>query len=458
MELYLPPRLHCDPLPQTVFLCNLEKKRACELELIGAFQINCDVKMADHNPSPLDGSVLYNQENHISEQIWKGKERGPLRAIPVTARKIHGSYMKGSGSSSDRQIKLKWIRDNFTAAPKTRIKDHDKRRTRAYLFSLVAAQIVPSSGGSGAARKPIRGKRNKGKDEEASSKTLTGPLQLLQIWAYSCIRIGRPISEPRDWKVKIQFPLCKMWARRLRNHHHLTSILEAHTQLDSQTANEFVWTPYNDFKGLSKFVNKTDKALFTLSTILINFWVAKRHCTKRDQSQWEDLISVMRKKVSGLKAACAAGFENYTLDDSVHNQPDDERMKKQKLDVRIEEKVHSPPSVNVDQSFLIPKLPQCYTSQHGKALRSLDRDEKLYLLCIVVDPENMRKLLGNSWIDNFAMDFWLDSLKEKFPYAHMFATYLSMLWINDRLSQLGWGGPITMGHSIHGLPTTNELR
>eukprot|EP00268_Persea_americana_P032259 TRINITY_DN3166_c0_g1_i11.p1 TRINITY_DN3166_c0_g1~~TRINITY_DN3166_c0_g1_i11.p1 ORF type:complete len:186 (-),score=18.47 TRINITY_DN3166_c0_g1_i11:689-1246(-) len=81
----------------------------------------------------------------------------------------------------------------------------------------------------------------------------------------------------------------------------------------------------------------------------------------------------MRKKVSGLKAACAAGFENYTLDDSVHNQPDDERMKKQKLDVRIEEKVHSPPSVNVDQSFLIPKLPQCYTSQHGKALRSLDR-------------------------------------------------------------------------------------
>ncbi|KAJ8628710.1 hypothetical protein MRB53_022033 [Persea americana] len=104
----------------------------------------------------------------------------------------------------------------------------------------------------------------------------------------------------------------------------------------------------------------------------------------QDQRQWEDLMSVMRQKVSGLKATCAAGFENYTLDDSVHNQPDDERMKKQKLD----------------------------------------------------------KLLGNSWIDNFAMDFWLDSLKEKFPYAHMFATYLSMLWINDRLSQLGWGDPL----------------
>ena len=112
------------------------------------------------------------------------------------------------------QIKLKWIRDNFVATPKTRIKDHDKRRTRAYLFSLVAAQIVPSSGGSGAAYilelfrkfekyawgsaclanlyrslakvttvskvgKPIRGKRNEGKGEEASSKTLTMPLQLL---------------------------------------------------------------------------------------------------------------------------------------------------------------------------------------------------------------------------------------------------------------------------------------
>lgn len=38
-------------------------------------------------------------------------------------------------------------------------------------------------------------------------------------------------------------------------------------------------------------------------------------------------MSVMRHKVSGLKDACAAGFENYTLDDLVHNQPDDERMK-----------------------------------------------------------------------------------------------------------------------------------
>lgn len=34
---------------------------------------------------------------------------------------------------------LKWIRDNFFTAPKTHIKDHDQRRTRAYLFCLVAA-------------------------------------------------------------------------------------------------------------------------------------------------------------------------------------------------------------------------------------------------------------------------------------------------------------------------------
>lgn len=35
----------------------------------------------------------------------------------------------------------------------------------------------------------------------------------------------------------------------------------------------------------------------------------------------------MGHKVSGSNAACAARFENYTHDDSIHNYPDNERMK-----------------------------------------------------------------------------------------------------------------------------------
>lgn len=29
--------------------------------------------MTDFNPGPLDGSVLYDQDNHISSEIWNGK-------------------------------------------------------------------------------------------------------------------------------------------------------------------------------------------------------------------------------------------------------------------------------------------------------------------------------------------------------------------------------------------------
>lgn len=46
----------------------------------------------------------------------------------------------------------------------------------------------------------------------------------------------------------------------------------------------------------------------------------------RDQSQWENLMSVIRQKVSGLRAACAVDFENYTLNDLVCNHPNDEGM------------------------------------------------------------------------------------------------------------------------------------
>ena len=46
-----------------------------------------------------------------------------------------------------------------------------------------------------------------------------------------------------------------------------------------------------------------------------------------DQSQWENLMSVTCHKVSGSNAACAAEFENYTPDDSIHNHPDNEWVK-----------------------------------------------------------------------------------------------------------------------------------
>ncbi|KAJ8630546.1 hypothetical protein MRB53_023869 [Persea americana] len=40
--------------------------------------------MENLQPGPLDNSILYDQESHISKRVWHGKEAGPLRCIPTS--------------------------------------------------------------------------------------------------------------------------------------------------------------------------------------------------------------------------------------------------------------------------------------------------------------------------------------------------------------------------------------
>ena len=46
------------------------------------------------------------------------------------------------------QIKFTWFRENFGQMPKNRPRDQDVRRTRAFLFCLVASQIYWTSSGT----------------------------------------------------------------------------------------------------------------------------------------------------------------------------------------------------------------------------------------------------------------------------------------------------------------------
>lgn len=38
------------------------------------------------NPGPIDDSVLYDQEKHVSSAVWEGQERGALRCHEHTSK------------------------------------------------------------------------------------------------------------------------------------------------------------------------------------------------------------------------------------------------------------------------------------------------------------------------------------------------------------------------------------
>ncbi|XXG46971.1 hypothetical protein AAC387_Pa02g1692 [Persea americana] len=222
-------------------------------------------------------------------------------------------------------LKFKWLEDNFKLSEKKKMsEDNEIRATRAYLFFLVAGQIcTQASGARGPAYllelfkefKPYawapaclanlyrmlakatwwnrekkegeeEGEDKKGQDKRVL-RTLTGPLQLLQIWAYSRMSIGRCPPPDDNWRKDIQFPLFKTWSRRLEDHSALTTIKEVRKQLNNMTVDGFNWQPYAGYgKKFLQHVPKVDRDLFSSSTVLIFYWIVERHNTCRVMKQF----------------------------------------------------------------------------------------------------------------------------------------------------------------------------
>ncbi|RWR97172.1 serine/threonine-protein phosphatase 7 long form [Cinnamomum micranthum f. kanehirae] len=79
---------------------------------------------------------------------------------------------------------------------------------------------------------------------EHTFKSLSGSLQLLQIWAYSRMAIGRSIK-PWAWPNNdIQFPLTITWHSRLGGIHHVTRLRTVRKQLNNLTTEQVVPPPF----------------------------------------------------------------------------------------------------------------------------------------------------------------------------------------------------------------------
>ncbi|RWR73152.1 protein MAIN-LIKE 2 [Cinnamomum micranthum f. kanehirae] len=333
--------------------------------------------MENLHPGPVDNSVLYDQERHISERVWNGKEAGPLRCIPTPNHdsweindrmwdlirqtgleqlakigKIeldHGlitglverwrpetntfhlncgeatvtledvAYIYGlpidgllvSGRTFSEplimvkvceellgmvpdanfdcygvQIKFTWCRDNFGKLPKSRPRDQDVRRTRAFLFCLVAGQIFWTSSGTKAPAHILELFRHFEKRAWGPACLANLYRGLAKVWAYSRMAIGRPIRRRGDWTNDLEFPLLLTWHNRLRSHHFQTRVEEARRQLDIMEVDAFNWLPYQDYENISDYIDDGDVPLFRSNTALICFWVVERHCPERVMKQF----------------------------------------------------------------------------------------------------------------------------------------------------------------------------
>ncbi|RWR94958.1 serine/threonine-protein phosphatase 7 long form isoform X1 [Cinnamomum micranthum f. kanehirae] len=191
------------------------------------------------------------------------------------------------------QIKFTWLKDNFGLEPKSRPRDQDVRRTRAFLFCLVAGHTFWTSSGTkapahilelfrhfdrrswgstclanlyrGLAKVSLLQKKGK------AVKTITGPLKLLQVWAYSRMTIGKPIRRRANWDTDVEFPLFLTWYNRLRSHHFHTRVEEARRHLDIMKVDAFNWIPYQDYENIHDYIDDANVPLFRSNTALISF-------------------------------------------------------------------------------------------------------------------------------------------------------------------------------------------
>ncbi|RWR76652.1 serine/threonine-protein phosphatase 7 long form [Cinnamomum micranthum f. kanehirae] len=238
----------------------------------------------------------------IDGRLVTGRTISRVEEMRALCYELLGTVPNQTLDCMGAQIKYTWFRLHFDRCPEGASEEIVQRYTHAYLFCLVAQQICSNTSGSrgngyllelfrtferyawGAACLAnlyrTLGKATRLKD---GTRTLAGPLQLLQIWALSRMKIGRPIE--RDWdRIEFAFPLCLMWHERLKGFNLLSNTSSVREQLDKQEDKDNPYIQYGD--RLLEHVEDEEMALFGSQTVLIYFGVFENHNVCRVMKQF----------------------------------------------------------------------------------------------------------------------------------------------------------------------------
>ncbi|KAK6914752.1 Aminotransferase-like, plant mobile domain [Dillenia turbinata] len=178
-----------------------------------------------YNPGPIDYSVLYEQDKHISSAIWDGEDRGVLRCHDRSVKVAPNAEHATGG-----MVKLSWLRSSFSNCPEDANMEVTLQHTRAYILYLMGSTIFSTTTGNkvpvmylqfledfdtvgnyawGAAALSYLYKVL-GNASLKGQSNICGSVTLLQCWSYEHLKVGRQeFVEAGDW-----FPLALRWKRK----------------------------------------------------------------------------------------------------------------------------------------------------------------------------------------------------------------------------------------------------
>ncbi|RWR90909.1 serine/threonine-protein phosphatase 7 long form [Cinnamomum micranthum f. kanehirae] len=254
----------------------------------------------------------------INGRVVTGRTFSSPTTVSMVCLELLGKQPQQGNDCSGSDLKLTWLVKKFRKLSKKSSKKEQIMATRAYLFCLVAGQIFTNTSGSmrGAwilelfrefkkftwgpsclanlyrqltirtvAKSTAKYKGSKRPTDH--QKSFGGPVQLLQIWAISCMSIGREIKSAQQWDDHIEFPLSQMWSRRLKSHKTFSTVEVVRKQLDNQDPDNFIWRPYVGFKEeLAKIVDEQEIEVFSSQTVVVCYWIVECHNSNRVMKQF----------------------------------------------------------------------------------------------------------------------------------------------------------------------------
>ncbi|KAF2284826.1 hypothetical protein GH714_030875 [Hevea brasiliensis] len=250
----------------------------------------------DANPGPIDGSVLYDQDKHVSAAVWDGQERGALRCHEHTSK-------LGEWKLTPKQIEL--VEKLDLDAPSEEV----ERCTRAYLLYLVGSTIFSTTTGN---KVPVMYLPLFESFEEAGNyawgaaalaflyRALGNAVLNLKCWSYFHLNIGRPKLN-RD-PIHDHFPFVLRWKGKQSGPTTNRDVVFYRKALDSLKPIDVEWPyKYMDSTVIPEDIRDT-LILGRSKTMLICFDKAERHLPDRCLRQYsmlqpipEDVVRWVRK-------------------------------------------------------------------------------------------------------------------------------------------------------------------
>ncbi|KAH7861299.1 hypothetical protein Vadar_024351 [Vaccinium darrowii] len=279
------------------------------------------------NPGPIDDSVLYDQDKHVSSAVWEGQERGALRCHEHTSKLDQWTLtlkqvelVKKAGFGYLRLIPAISLDNPLISA----LVERWRRETNTFHFTVgemtVTLEDVAYLIGLRIDGEPVIGVTyttceavclkflGKAPDSGAlgnaslkAQSTISGCLTLLQCWSYYHLNVGRPRLNHDP--IHESFPFVLRWKGKQSGPTANRDVAFYRKALDTLKPSDVEWSPYTDIsQNVIPEEIKQNLNLGRSKTMLICFDKAERHLPDRCLRQYgmqqlipEDVLRWERK-------------------------------------------------------------------------------------------------------------------------------------------------------------------